>query len=79
MYKTLLCVLASMFLALGAAAHAPVWKTGRPLVEKAVQSVDCVGNRRSYRSFNHCWRVHGRLNPRNAAYCSRICSSSGRK
>jgi len=79
MHKSLLYVLASMFLALGAAAHAPVSKSGRPLVEKPVQSVVCVGNRRNYRSFNHCWRVIGRLNPRNAGHCSRICSSSGSK
>jgi hypothetical protein len=79
MGKSLLCMLASMFLALGAAAHAPVWKTGRPSVEKPVQSVDCVGNSRSYGSFNHCWRVNERLNPCDAACCSRICSSSGNK
>ena len=76
MPKSLICVLASMFLALGAAAQAPVLKIGRLFVETPVQSVTCEGNRRSYRSFNHCWYVNGRLNPRYANYCSRICSNA---
>jgi|KBSSwiStaDraftv2_1062776.scaffolds.fasta_scaffold27395_4 hypothetical protein len=79
MHKTLLCVLVSMFLALGAAAQAPVLKIGRPFVETSVQSVICEGNRRSYRSFNHCWRVNGRRNTRSANYCSRICSNAPSK
>jgi len=78
MSKSLLCVLASMFLALGAAAQAPVFRTGGPSIESPVQPVVCVGHRRNYSSFGHCWRVNGRLNPRNASYCHRICPARGK-
>jgi hypothetical protein len=69
--------LASAFLTMGTAAQSAVLKLDAPSIDKLVQPVVCVGNRRSYRDFNHCWRVLGRLNPRNAGYCSRICPSVG--
>jgi hypothetical protein len=74
MHKSLLFALVSMLLALSAAAQAPLLQLDRPSVESPVQSTICVGNRRSYRSFTHCWRVNRKLTPRVAsAYCSRIC------
>jgi hypothetical protein len=51
----------------------------RPSIDKLVQPARCVGNRRAYRSFNHCWRVNGRRDPRSAGYCSRICPAESRK
>jgi hypothetical protein len=74
MQKTLLFALVSMVLALSAAAQAPLLKLDRRSFESPVQSVACVGDRRTYRSFTHCWRVNRKLTPRVAsAHCSRIC------
>jgi hypothetical protein len=77
MHKTLLCAAFSLaFMGLSiAAAPSAMPRTDTPTVENLVQQVICVGNRRTYRSFNHCWRVNGRLHPRNANYCSRICGT----
>jgi hypothetical protein len=61
------------------AAPSAMQRPDRPSVESLAQPVVCVGNRRNYRNFNHCWRVNGRLHPRNATYCSRICPSYGGK
>jgi hypothetical protein len=77
MRKGLLCVaLASAFLGMGTAAQSAVLTPDRPSIEKLVQQAVCVGNRRNYRNFDHCWRVNGR---RSANYCSRICPTAGRK
>ena len=71
---------ATAFFGLGiAAAPSAMPKSVGPSVESPVQPVACVGYRRNYRSFNHCWRVNGRIHPRNATYCSRICPNYGGK
>jgi hypothetical protein len=79
MRKGMLCAaFAAAFLGMGTAAQSAMPKLGGPAtVGSLVQSVVCVGNRRNYRNFNHCWRVNARRNPRNANYCSRICPTAG--
>jgi hypothetical protein len=49
-------------------AHAAMQKADKPSMERIARPIECHGNRRSYRSFNHCWRVN-----RLVGYCSRIC------
>jgi hypothetical protein len=76
MRKSLLCAaFASAFLGLGATAPSAMPKSDRPSIEHLAQPVVCVGNRRNYRNFNQCWAILGRLHPRNANYCSRICGT----
>ncbi len=80
MRKSLLCAaFATAFLGVGTAAHSAMQKSDRPSIASLTQPVLCVGNRRNYRNFNHCWRINGRLHPRNANYCSRICPTYGGK
>ena len=74
----LFAALASAFLGMSTTAQSAVLKLDRPSIDNLVQPAACVGYRRNYRSFSHCWRVLGRLSARNAAYCSRICQSSRR-
>jgi hypothetical protein len=74
----LVAALASAFLGMSPTAQSAVLNPGRPAIDNLVQPAACEGYRRNYRSFSHCWRVLGRLSPRNAAYCSRICQSSRR-
>jgi hypothetical protein len=77
MRNGLLCAaLASAFLGMGTAAQSAVLTADRPAIDKLVQPARCVGNRRTYRDFNHCWRVNGR---RSAGYCSRICPTISRR
>jgi hypothetical protein len=79
MRRGLLCAaLASAFLGMGTVAQSAMLTPDRPSVETLVQSAVCVGNRRNYRDFNHCWRVNARRNARSARYCSRICPTAGR-
>jgi hypothetical protein len=79
MRKSLLCAaFASAFLGLGGTAPSAMPKSDRPSIENLAQPVVCVGNRRSYRNFNHCWAVNARTQSNNrwvASYCSRICST----
>jgi hypothetical protein len=72
MRKVVAALLWATLATLGAAAALPLPKTHKLLIEKAVEPVGCVGNRRNYRDFNHCWRMRGRRSHR-ANYCSRIC------
>jgi hypothetical protein len=60
---------------LGSAAAAPLPTLS---VEKAIETVACVGDRRNYRNFNHCWSVNiRRATPRAvSSYCSRICTAA---
>jgi hypothetical protein len=77
MRKGLLCAaLASAFLVMGTAVQSAMPKLDRPVVDKLVEPVVCVGNRRTYRNFNHCWRVNKR---NSAGYCSRICPKASRR
>ena len=77
MRKSMLCAaLAVAFLALGPpVAPSAMQRPDRPAIEPVAQQVVCVGDRRSYRSFNHCWAVNIRRSRPNAVsrYCSRIC------
>lgn len=75
MREGLLCAaLAAALLGGGGAAPSAMPKFAKPSVESPVQPVVCVGNRRNYRNFNHCWRVNSRRNIRWAQnYCGRIC------
>jgi hypothetical protein len=43
-----------------------------PVTTLQVQQVACVGNRREYRDFSQCMRVHKN---RAAKYCNKICQS----
>jgi hypothetical protein len=76
MHKTLLCAaFATAFLAVGGAAQSAMQKIDKLSVATPVESVVCVGNRRTYRDFNHCMRVNGSVSGyRVASYCSRICA-----
>jgi hypothetical protein len=58
-----------------APARSAMLPADRPALDALVQPAACVGNRRTYRSFNHCVRVN---RPRSAGYCSRICPRVGR-
>lgn len=79
MRKGLLCVaLASAFLGMGSIAQSAMPKLDRPAVDRLVEPVVCVGNRRTYRNFEHCWRVNRRTSG-NINYCSRICPSASSK
>jgi hypothetical protein len=82
MTKTLLGKAAPIALALFSnPAHATVPKAGQPSISPAVEAVVCVGDRRNYRNFNHCWRVNSRRVrvSRAANYCSRICDPGRRR
>lgn len=61
---------------LGTAAWAPLPKTDTGVLTRAVEPIACVGYRRNYKSFSHCWAVIiKRVRPNWASsYCSRICS-----
>lgn len=76
MPKLFLALLCGTLATLGSAAAVPVPAPGTLWIEKAVEPVVCVGDRRNYRSFNHCWRVNIKRSPPGVAsrYCSRICS-----
>jgi hypothetical protein len=75
MRKGLVCAaLAAALLGGGGAAWSAMPGLAKPSVESPVQSVVCVGDRRDYRSFNHCWRINARRGRWAARYCSRICS-----
>ena len=71
MRKVFLCaVFATASIGLGSSAQSAMPKIDRPSVEKIVEQVVCIGNRRNYRNFNHCIRV---LGSRRTNYCGRIC------
>lgn len=73
MSKTLLCAaMAVAFVTLGGAAHSAVLRIGKPPTLGMVAPVVCVGDRRTYRNFDHCWSVLARY-PWGARHCSRIC------
>jgi hypothetical protein len=79
MRKSLLCAaFATAFMGLGmglsAAAPSAMQKPDRPSVENLAQPVVCVGDRRNYANFNHCWAYRGTRH-RRANYCSRICGT----
>jgi hypothetical protein len=63
---------------LASAAAAPLPAPSTLSVEKAIETVACVGDRRNYRNFNHCWSVNiRRATPRAvSSYCSRICTAA---
>jgi hypothetical protein len=75
MPKLFTAVLCATLATLGSAAALPLPAPGNPSIEKAVQPVRCVGHRRNYRNFNHCWSYNiKRSTPRFASsYCSKIC------
>ncbi|MBX9590671.1 MAG: hypothetical protein K2X43_15290 [Hyphomonadaceae bacterium] len=75
MRKTLLCAtLAMAVLVIDAQAPSALPKADHPSASPLVERVICVGNRRNYRNFNHCWRVNSRrVGSGNIRYCSRIC------
>lgn len=75
MRKTLLCAAFAMaFAAIGGQAQSAMQKTDRPSVATVVEPVVCVGDRRDYRDYRHCWRVNSRKGSVwPARYCSRIC------
>jgi len=80
MHKSLLCAaVAAGFSGIGSGAQAAMQKFDRPSIDSPVQSVVCVGNRRNYRNFNHCWAVNGTRGSWNARYCSRICPTAGNR
>jgi hypothetical protein len=75
MRKSFVCaVLAAALLAGVEVPSAAMPKLAEPSLESPVQSVVCIGDRRNYRNFDHCWRVISKRIPKLAAnYCSRIC------
>jgi hypothetical protein len=75
MRKIITALLCATLATLGAAAALSMPTTHKPLIAKAAEPVVCVGDRRNYRDFSHCWAVNiKRLTPRVASqYCSRIC------
>ena len=78
MRRTLLCTaLAMALVAFGGPAQSAMPKIDGPSVSTLVEAVVCVGDRRDYRDFNHCWRVNNRRVRTSAAvrYCSRICGT----
>jgi hypothetical protein len=78
MHKTMLsAVLALALTAIGGPARSAMQKADRPWVSTAVVPVVCVGDRRKYRDFNHCWSVNIKRASAGATsrYCSRICGS----
>jgi hypothetical protein len=46
--------------------------TSDPAISLELVAKRCIGNRRSYRDFSHCWKRRAKSR-RAAAYCSRIC------
>jgi hypothetical protein len=76
MPKLFMALLCGTLATLGPAAALPLPAPDTLSIERAVEPVVCVGDRRNFRSFNHCWRVTiKRSTPRVASsYCSRICS-----
>lgn len=54
---------------IGSPAQAAMLQADKPAIAQLAEPVVCQGNRRSYRNFNHCFRVN-----RAARYCSRICN-----
>jgi hypothetical protein len=76
MPKLFIALLCATLATLGSAAALPLPAPGTLSIEKAVEPVACVGFRRNYRNFNHCWAVNiKRSTPRFASsYCSKICS-----
>ena len=80
MGKNMLCAaLAVAFLGMGlSVAPSAMQRPDRPAIDRAVQPVVCVGDRRNYRDFNQCWQVNSRRVPSRryiANYCSRICGT----
>jgi hypothetical protein len=74
MSKIFMALLCATLSTLGAALALPPPVTHKPLIAKTAEPVVCVGNRRNYRDFNHCWAVNARRKPKSAARsCSRIC------
>ena len=62
------------FLVINVQAASAMPKVDPPSVSALVEPVVCVGNRRSYRNFNHCWRANSRwVGSGSIRYCSRIC------
>jgi hypothetical protein len=76
MPKLFMALLCATLATLGSAAALPLPTPGTLSIEKAAEPVACVGHRRNYRNFNHCWAVNiKRSTPRFASsYCSKICS-----
>ena len=70
-------VLALALAAIGGPADSAMQKVDGPRVSTLVEPVACVGDRRKYRNFNHCWSVNIRRASAGATsrYCSRICGS----
>jgi hypothetical protein len=70
-------VLALASAAIGGPAKSAMLKVDRPAVSTAVEPVACVGDRRTYRDFNHCWSVNIKRSSAGATsrYCSRICGA----
>jgi hypothetical protein len=85
MHKSLVCAaFAVTFFGLSlSAAPSAMQRPDRASIEPLAQPVVCVGDRRNYRDFNHCWRVNARSQPNNrryiVTYCSRICPNYGGK
>ena len=78
MRSALLCAIVTMgLLAWGGPAPSAMPRIGQGSVSSLVERVVCVGDRRDYRDFNHCWRVNNRRIRVSAAvkYCSRICGT----
>jgi hypothetical protein len=73
--NALLCAaLAMAFVAVGSQASSAMQRIVGPSVSKLAEPVRCIGDRRNYRNFNHCWRVNSHKgNVWPARYCSRIC------
>jgi hypothetical protein len=74
--RILMCAgIAMAFVTIGGAAQSAMSTLDRPLISKAAEPVACVGDRRSYRNFNHCWEVVSRSARPDVAskYCSKIC------
>jgi hypothetical protein len=68
-------VLAAAFVATAGQAQSAVHNLGKPSASSLVEPVVCIGNRRNYRNFNHCWRVNGHKGSVwPGRYCARICS-----
>jgi hypothetical protein len=79
MSRILLCAATAVaFVTLGGDVQSAVLRIDKPPTLGLVEPVVCVGDRRTYRNFDHCWRVLAKY-PWGARHCSRICHRSVRR
>lgn len=71
MRKIFLCAAAAVgIVSISTVARSAMPMTDKPQITSVIESVVCIGDRRTYKNFNHCVTV---LGPKNSRFCSKIC------